>query len=65
MRWPLSTLFYLYRLIVSAPAGSAPGGVLKRTGLIYTCPVTSGECTGLVGNVYNPTDGRLFDVEGE
>ncbi|XP_065889925.1 uncharacterized protein [Dysidea avara] len=52
------------RLIVSAPAGSAPGGVLRRTGLIYTCPVTSGECTGLVGNDNNPTDGRLFDLEG-
>jgi len=52
-------------MIVSAPAGSAPGGVLNRTGLIYTCPVFSGECIGLVGNVSNPTDGRLFDVEGK
>ena len=53
-----------HRIVVSAPAGSAPQSVLQRTGVIYTCPITPGECTGLVGNTSNPNDNRLFDTEG-
>ena len=53
-----------HRIVVSAPAGSAPQSVLQRTGVIYTCPITPGECTGLVGNTSNPNDSRLFDTEG-
>ena len=60
-----------YRLIVGAPAGTYPGGLTgleprapeTLTGLVYQCPVSAGDCTGVISNVSNVTsnDRRLFD----
>ena len=37
------------RIIVGAPHGQAPGNS-SRTGLVYTCPVTPGDCTVLTAD---------------
>ena len=65
---------FLFRILVSAPHGQAIDfannrivqlerrGNLLATGVIYTCPVTEGSCTGLTGNGRNE-DRRLYDFD--
>ena len=53
-----------YRIVVSAPNGTAPGGVIPNTGLIFTCPLQPGECEGLTGNGQG-NDSRLFDTQSK
>ena len=53
-----------YRIVVSAPNGTAPGGVIPNTGLIFTCPLQPGECEGLTGNGQG-NDNRLFDTQSK
>ena len=52
------------RILVSAPNGTAPGGVVPNTGLIFTCPLQPGECEGLTGNGQG-NDNRLFDTQSK
>lgn len=52
-----------YRIIISAPNGTTPGGAVPNTGLIFTCPVQPGNCVGLMGDGQG-VDNRLFDAEG-
>lgn len=40
------------RIIVSAPKATAPGGE-PRTGVVYTCPVNPGGCSGLPGQLFD------------
>ena len=57
--------------MVGAPRGTYPGGLsglpaldpVERVGLVYICPVASGECGGLVSNDsdVHSNDRRLFD----
>ena len=54
----------IYRIVVSAPNGTAPGGVIPNTGLIFTCPLQPGECEGLTGNRQG-NDNRLFDTQSK
>ena len=54
----------LARIIVGAPRGTAPSGAVDNTGLIYTCPVNPGTCSGLMGGS-DPDDARLFDSARE
>lgn len=53
-----------YRIVVSAPNGTATGGVIPNTGLIFTCPLQPGECEGLTGNGQG-NDNRLFDTQSK
>ena len=59
----------IFRIVVSAPYGQAPGTPLQRssdddpTGVIYTCPINPGQCEGLTGDGTGD-DRRLFDVDG-
>ena len=59
----------IFRIVVSAPYGQAPGAVLARTsvdeptGVIYTCPIGPGQCEGLTGDA-SGDDRRLYDVDG-
>ena len=53
-----------YRIIVSAPNGTAPGSSLSNLGVVFTCPVEPGNCEGLLGDS-GGTDRRLFDIDGE
>ena len=61
--------YLFFRIVVSAPYGQAPGTQLPRsdnddpTGVIYTCPISPGQCEGLTGDGTGD-DRRLFDVDG-
>lgn len=52
------------RLIVGAPNGTAPESPVRYTGLIYSCPLNSSMCSGLMGSTTG-TDRRLFDIDRE
>ena len=60
----LYNFLHSYRIVVSAPNGTAPGGVIPNTGLIFTCPLQPGECEGLTGNRQG-NDNRLFDTQSK
>lgn len=67
----MMTVVVFHRLLVGAPLGTYPGGVLglptsspeRETGLVYQCRV-AGECEGILGNNAG-NDRRLFDGDGE
>lgn len=50
------------RLIVGAPRDTAANSAVQNTGLVYTCPLTPGSCSGLTGSGEGR---RLFDDAGE
>jgi hypothetical protein len=51
------------RIIVGAPHGQAPGNS-SRTGLVYTCPVTPGDCTVLTADQPDdPLHQSMFAVD--
>ena len=63
------------RILVGAPSGTYPGGlpvppdvnvsgVVNRTGLVYACPITPGDCDSVSGNGVG-NDVRMFDYEGK
>jgi hypothetical protein len=56
MQVPLS----LSRIIVSAPKGTAPGGSVPNTGLVYSCPVNPGTCSPLPGKLFDTTRESLM-----
>ena len=43
------------RIVVSAPKGTAPGGSVSNTGLVYSCPVNPGPCSPLPGKLFDTT----------
>ena len=47
------------RIVVSAPRGTAPGGV-PNTGLVYSCPVNPGSCSALPGKLYDTTRESVY-----
>lgn len=62
--------------MAGAPRGRFPGGIsnipynmsleFNRTGLVYQCKLSAGNCTGLLGNGNSTTpDGMLFDRVGK
>ena len=53
------TDLYFHRVLVGAPKGSYPGGLnlsdpelpaASNTGLVYSCPIGSGNCEGVRGD---------------
>ena len=65
----LDVYYMIFRIVVSAPYGQAPGTPLQRssnndpTGVIYICPISPGQCEGLTGDGTGD-DRRLYDVDG-
>ena len=56
---------HTFRIIVSAPNGTAPGGTaVDNTGLLYLCPITQGDCVPLNGT-NNGLDRKLYDRDGQ
>lgn len=55
---------HTHRIIVGAPNGTAAGSPVDNTGLIYSCPVNPGQCSGLMGSGTG-SDRRLFDTAGK
>ena len=51
----LLILSILCRIVVSAPKGTVPEGVVPNTGLVYSCPVNPGNCSPLPDKLYDTT----------
>ena len=63
----------MHRILVGAPYGSFPGGLpytdvfrphQDQTGLVYSCPVSPGNCEGVRGDVdsYINDEGRADNI---